>query len=104
MIDVPLLTVTIAFMYWSTPVASFSSGLIAYGVDKNLDGAHGIASWKYLFIVESAPTVVFGLAVLFVLPSFPDRVASHGHFLFRSKQEKEILVARYSAGTEESML
>lgn len=88
-------------MYWSTPVASFSSGLISYGIDKNLDGAYGIASWKWLFIIESVPTVVFGLAVIFLLPSLPDQVAKKGHFLFRSQQEKEILLSRFSAGKAE---
>ncbi|ETI27784.1 hypothetical protein G647_00233 [Cladophialophora carrionii CBS 160.54] len=62
-----LLTTRTAFMYWST-VASFSSGPISYGTDKNLDGVHGIASWKWLFIIESVPTVVGGLAAVVVLP------------------------------------
>ncbi|OCT53273.1 hypothetical protein CLCR_10809 [Cladophialophora carrionii] len=62
-----LLTTRTAFLYWST-AASFSCGLVSYGTDKNLDCAHGIASWKWLFTIESVPTVVGGLAVIDVLP------------------------------------
>jgi MFS family permease len=41
-----------ALFYVSGPLAGAASGLIAYGVAKDLNGVHGIASWKWLFIVE----------------------------------------------------
>lgn len=87
----------VALMYWSTPVASFSSGLIAYGVGKHLQGVNGLSPWKWLFIIEGVPSVACGLVVMLLLPSFPDRVARKGHFLFRSETEKQILLARVTA-------
>ena len=85
-------------MYWSTPVASFSSGLISYGVGKHLSDAHGLKAWKWLFIVEGAPSIACGILVMIILPSFPDRVARKGHFWFRSEEDRQIILARTSAG------
>ena len=79
-------------MYWSTPIASFSSGLISYGVGKHL--THGLAPWKYLYIVEGVPTIVCGLLVMVILPGFPDREASGRSLWFRTREEKDILIAR----------
>jgi MFS family permease len=36
--------------YVSGPLAGAASGLIAYGVAHNLDNAHGIADWRWLFM------------------------------------------------------
>lgn len=41
-----------ALFYVSGPLAGAVSGLIAYGVAKDLNGVQGIRSWKWLFIVE----------------------------------------------------
>lgn len=43
------------------------SGLLAYGLD-TISGSHGLSGWQYLFLVEGLITVVFGFAVLFMLP------------------------------------
>ena len=39
-----------ALFYVSGPLAGAASGLIAYGVAHNLDNAHGIADWRWLFM------------------------------------------------------
>ncbi|KAK5054471.1 hypothetical protein LTR84_001362 [Exophiala bonariae] len=83
-------------IYWSTSIASFAGGLIAYGVEKNIHNAHGIRSWKWLFIVEGIPTIVVGLTIMAILPDFPDKVVSNGHFLFK-ESENELLLARTRA-------
>ena len=85
-------------MYWASPVASFSAGLIAYGVQKHMVLVDGLQSWKWLFIVEGIPSIALGIIITLMLPSLPDRVAKTGHFLFRSKSEKELMVQRSIAG------
>jgi len=47
------------------------SGLILHG----LNGAHGVAGWRWLFLLEGLPAVVIGLLVLWKLPSQPARAA-----------------------------
>ncbi|KIX94915.1 uncharacterized protein Z520_09225 [Fonsecaea multimorphosa CBS 102226] len=83
-------------IYWSTSVASFAGGLIAYGVEKNIHNAHGLRSWQWLFIVEGVPTFAVGLAIIIFLPPYPDKVVAKGHFLF-SRSENELLLARTRA-------
>lgn len=85
-------------MYWASPVASFCAGLIAYGVQKHMIYVHGMKSWQWLFFVEGIPSIALGIAITFLLPSLPDRVAKTGHFMFRSEQEKELMINRSIAG------
>ncbi len=89
---------SLGLIYWSTSIASFAGGLIAYGIEKNIHNAHGIRSWKWLFIVEGVPTIAVGLAIMAILPGYPDKVVAKGHFLF-SRSENELLLARTKAST-----
>ncbi|KAJ5111603.1 major facilitator superfamily domain-containing protein [Penicillium argentinense] len=63
-------------------------GLIAAGIVDNLEGAHGIRGWRWLFIVEGAATVGFAIISLFILPDFP---ATSKRL---SERERRIAVAR----------
>ncbi|KAK9364403.1 major facilitator superfamily domain-containing protein [Lipomyces kononenkoae] len=47
------------------------SGLISYGVMQNLEGVHGLAAWRWLFIIEGVATFGFSLVAIPVLPSLP---------------------------------
>lgn len=47
-------------------------GLIAGAIDSNLDGAHGIAGWRWLFIVEGAACAGWSLVSFFLLLDFPE--------------------------------
>jgi ACS family tartrate transporter-like MFS transporter len=38
----------------------------------SLDGAHGLAGWQWLFLVEGLPAALVGLLVLFLLPNAPE--------------------------------
>lgn len=38
-----------------------------------MEGAGGLAGWRWLFIVEGAATAFVGAAVYFVLPSYPSK-------------------------------
>ena len=46
-------------------------GSVVSGLILQLDGAAGIAGWKWLFILEGAPSVALGIAAWFVLPNRP---------------------------------
>lgn len=76
------------FMYWYTPtelakrmgfyhscqsIGSMMSGALQTAVLNTLDGHHGIAGWRWLFIINAIMTVAVGLAGFFMLPDYPSR-------------------------------
>ncbi|KAL4868726.1 hypothetical protein BDV12DRAFT_209030 [Aspergillus spectabilis] len=70
-------------------------GLIAGGIMDRLDGVHGIAGWRWLFIVEGAATAGCSIIASFLLLDFPATTKR------LSDREKELAIARMAA---ESML
>ncbi|KIW19928.1 hypothetical protein PV08_00503 [Exophiala spinifera] len=88
------ITTRCALYYGATPIAGAFSGLIAYGVDKNLDGTLGKTSWEWFFIIEGVLTIFWGLLVFILLPSLPETVAKRGSWLFRTEAEHTILMRR----------
>lgn len=77
-----------------TPIAGAMSGLIAYGLQKNVDNALGYRAWQWLFIIEGAITIFFALIIIALLPNLPDIVVEKGHFLFRHENERRIIAMR----------
>lgn len=61
----------IAWFYSGTSLANAFGGLIGAGVIGNLSGAHGIAGWRWLFIIEGSITCGVALISIFVLPNYP---------------------------------
>ncbi|KAF2770993.1 MFS general substrate transporter [Teratosphaeria nubilosa] len=79
-------------MYISAAVLSGAfGGIIAGSITDNLDGAHGIAGWRWLFIVEGAATAGWALISAFVLPDFPANTKR------LSEREREIAISRLEA-------
>ncbi|RDW65994.1 hypothetical protein BP6252_09629 [Coleophoma cylindrospora] len=72
-----------AIYYTSATISGCFSGLIAYGVEKNLDGVQGFHSWQWLYIVEGIPAIGLGIIIFFLLPSFPDAIAKGGSRYFK---------------------
>ena len=58
-------------MYTSVPLAGAISGLLAGVITDNMDGAAGIAGWRWLFILEGIASVVASVAVFFLMPDYP---------------------------------
>lgn len=58
-------------LYVANYLASACSGLIAAAVFATLDGALGIAGWKWLFIIEAAVGACFAVLAMFLLPNYP---------------------------------
>ncbi|POR31100.1 Uncharacterized protein TPAR_08702 [Tolypocladium paradoxum] len=46
-------------------------GLLAGSITSGLHNAHGVAGWRWLFVVEGAATMGFALIAPFILPDFP---------------------------------
>lgn len=65
------LTRRIAYFYSGVSLANMFGGLIAAGVLDNLDGAQGIAGWRWLFIIEGVITIFVSICSAFLLPNYP---------------------------------
>ncbi|CAK7274525.1 hypothetical protein SEPCBS119000_006217 [Sporothrix epigloea] len=61
-----------SFMCSATLSGAFG-GCIAYGVG-HMNGAGGLAAWRWLFIFEGIPSIILGILVFLFLPSYPDDV------------------------------
>ncbi|ODN84940.1 hypothetical protein, variant [Cryptococcus amylolentus CBS 6039] len=60
-----------AFLYCGSLLAGAFSGLIAAGVENGLDGAKGMESWRWLFIVDGSVSGFFAIVSIFILPDYP---------------------------------
>ncbi|KAF3762724.1 MFS general substrate transporter [Cryphonectria parasitica EP155] len=75
-------------MYWYTPmelakrmgfyhscqsIGSMLSGALQTAILETVDGARGIAGWRWLFVINACMTVVVGLAGFFMLPDYPSQ-------------------------------
>lgn len=70
----------LAIFYAAQSIASAFSGLLAFGVFHIKSSA--LASWRYLFIIEGAGTIVFAFFAVWYLP----RSASEAGFLTASEK------------------
>ncbi|KAK5046637.1 hypothetical protein LTR84_007398 [Exophiala bonariae] len=61
----------IAIMYTGQVLSTGCSGLIAAACFATLDGAHGIAGWRWLFIIEGVTTFGVALIGIFLLCDDP---------------------------------
>jgi MFS family permease len=62
----------LALFYTASAFSGAFSGLLAFAIAK-LDGAHNIAGWRWIFIIEGALTVGVGLIVPFLIVDSPER-------------------------------
>ncbi|KAF2852561.1 MFS transporter-like protein [Plenodomus tracheiphilus IPT5] len=60
-----------AIFYTGNMMASSFAGLIAAGVFAGLDGTHGLAGWRWLFIIQGALSIGVALVSFFLLPDHP---------------------------------
>lgn len=61
----------VALFHMSSPLGTAFSGYLQAAVYNNLDGSHGIAGWRWLYIVCGCMTVPVGLATFIFLPDTP---------------------------------
>ncbi|KAI0885042.1 putative MFS transporter [Annulohypoxylon maeteangense] len=65
------LALRIAWFYCGHSFANAFGGLLGAGVLANLSGAHGIAGWRWLFIIEGSLTIGSAICSTFILPDYP---------------------------------
>lgn len=87
------LATRIALLYTGQVVSTGCSGLIAAACFATLDGVHGIAGWRWLFIIEGV--VTFGVAILglFLLCDDPSETK------WLTVEERALAVARIKKDT-----
>ena len=76
----------LAAYYSAATLSGAFSGLIAYGVQIDLDGVGGRRNWQWLFIIEGALAVGVGIIVILLLPPYPDQIKTSKHWLFSSEE------------------
>ena len=80
--------------YSAGPLSGAVGGLLAAGLSRIHYG--GYNSWPWIFIVEGAVTVVFGLVVIFILPDTPAKTR------FLSEEERNAVVQALRADAQGS--
>lgn len=77
----------VAFILASATLAGAFGGAIAYGVG-HINQAHGLSAWRWLFIIEGAPSCLSALLVLIFLPDYPETVS------WLSEEERALALCR----------
>ncbi|KAK0634309.1 major facilitator superfamily domain-containing protein [Bombardia bombarda] len=90
------LTRRIAYFYSGNALANMFGGIIGAAVLGNLDGAHGIAGWRWLFIIEGVITIGVAVAGVFLLPDYPSTTR------WLDEEERAFAVWRLLADINES--
>ncbi|KAM0224754.1 hypothetical protein ACHAQD_001548 [Fusarium lateritium] len=67
----PELTRRIAWLYSGNALANMFGGVLGAAILGDLDGAHGISGWRWLFIIEGVAAIGFSFVAAFALPNYP---------------------------------
>lgn len=60
-----------AILYGGLLISNAFGSLIAAGILEGLNGARGIAAWRWLFYIEGAITICVGFVAMWALPDYP---------------------------------
>jgi D-galactonate transporter len=75
----------------ASAIAGIVGGPIAGKIMDSMGGVAGLTNWQWLFAIEGMPSVLIGIAVLFLLSDKPDQAK------WLSSREKAIIQAEISA-------
>ncbi|KAJ5757385.1 uncharacterized protein N7511_006079 [Penicillium nucicola] len=84
------MSLRLLYFYICGNVSGIFSGLLAYAFD-TVSGAAGLSGWQWLFLSEGIATVIFGVAIAFLLPDFPETAS------WLTEREKKFIQARLPA-------
>ncbi|KAK7211188.1 hypothetical protein V2G26_018366 [Clonostachys chloroleuca] len=91
-----------SFFYVNGCLAVALGGILAYGIS-TLDGAAGLAGWRWIFIIEGVITCALGIGSYFMLIDFPDQMLkSEKLSKFISREECAFIVNRINADRGDS--
>ncbi|OKL62695.1 hypothetical protein UA08_01155 [Talaromyces atroroseus] len=80
-------SIRVALILASATLAGAFGGAIAYGVG-HLNMSHGLSAWRWLFIIEGAPSCFSAFLIFFLLPDYPETA----HWL--TAEEKQLAKQR----------
>ena len=86
--------ITIVHGEYTKVIALIFGSILSGYLISALDGAMGYSGWRWLFLLEGIPTVVFGIVVLFKLTDTPNDAT------WLTEEERDWLNARMKAETE----
>jgi D-galactonate transporter len=81
----------VAILMTGNPLAGIVGGPASGAIMRFFNGAHGVAGWQWLFILEAIPAIILGIIVFFV---FDDRVT---HATWLTPEEKSSVAAEIDA-------
>lgn len=84
------LALRIAYFYSTAAISGLCGGLVAYGIG-HMDGAAGWSAWRWIILINGAPTIITGLVIPFVLPNSPETAK------FLSGKDRQVLVNVHEA-------
>lgn len=61
------------FFYVGLTLGTLTAALIQSGASSRLDGVHGLAGWRWMYIICAIITIPVGILGLVVLPGTPDK-------------------------------
>ncbi|KAG2227204.1 hypothetical protein INT45_008448 [Circinella minor] len=70
------------------PVAGAVGGFVAAGITQVMDGAGGLFSWQWLFIIEGLIGVLVGVSGYYLLPNYPHNTS------WLTSEERQVAMAR----------
>jgi MFS family permease len=76
--------------YVGLTTGTLTAGLMQSAATTHLDGLHGLAGWRWMFIINAIITLPVGLLGPFIWPGTPDKVKS----FFLSKEEIQLARTR----------
>ncbi|GKT61727.1 pantothenate transporter liz1 protein [Colletotrichum tofieldiae] len=80
----------VAIFHMTAPLGSAFGGYLQAAIYKSLDGAHGYAGWRWLYIICGCMTIPVGVATFFILPDTPYTTKSK----FLTPKECELAIDR----------
>ncbi|CAI7671057.1 unnamed protein product [Penicillium bialowiezense] len=80
----------VALFHMTAPLGSAFGGYLQAAVYKNMNGAHGLAGWRWLYLICGCMTLPVGIATYFLLPDTPYTT----RVWFLSKRERELAQER----------
>ncbi|KAF7553464.1 hypothetical protein G7Z17_g3590 [Cylindrodendrum hubeiense] len=69
---------------------TFIGGFIQTGINKSLNGRHGLSGWRWLFIIDGLLTVPVALYGFFFFPDTPNTTTA----FYLSEEERKLAVSR----------
>lgn len=66
------LALRIAYFYSTAALSGVAGGLVAYGIGSNMHPAMGWNAWRWIILINGAPTILTGMIIPFVLPNSPE--------------------------------